>query len=106
MKVQQSRRFMIARLVLVFVFLAGTGTPARASTIDRTVPKALSPAVMNRLDLISNIETAGIVVSGVDLPRTAQLLYQRSGESNWRTGHPLVKIDDGRLVGSLFGLSA
>ena len=25
--------------------------------------------------------------------------------TDWRTGHPLVRIDDGRLIGSLFGLS-
>ena len=102
-------RFNLARLALIFGLLGGTITPVHATknaTMHGLIaPEAGSIAVMSRLDLISNIETAGIVVSGVDLPRTAQLLYQRSGEAIWHTGHPLVRIDDGRLVGSLFGLS-
>ncbi len=59
----------------------------------------------SQLNLYPNIETAGVVVSGVDLPKMAQLLYRQSGQTNWRTGHMLMRIDDGRLVGSLFGLS-
>lgn len=43
-------------------------------------------------------------MSGVDLPKTAQLMYRQSGQSAWLTGHALMRIDDGRLVGSLFGL--
>ncbi len=58
-----------------------------------------------QLNLYPNIETAGVVVSGVELPKMAQLMYRQSGETNWRTGHALMRIDDGRLVGSLFGLS-
>lgn len=61
-------------------------------------------AAFSQLDLIPNIETIGVVVSGVGLPKTAELQYRQNGEANWRTGHPLVSIDDGRLVGSLFGL--
>jgi hypothetical protein len=61
--------------------------------------------VGNELDLYANIETIGVVVSGLILPKTAQLMYRQSDEITWRTGHPLVRIDDGRLVGSLFGLS-
>ena len=59
----------------------------------------------SQISLYPNIETAGVVVSGVDLPLKAQLMYRRSGETNWRAGHSLMRIDDGRLVGSLFGLS-
>jgi hypothetical protein len=44
-------------------------------------------------------------VNGNNLSKTAQLLYQREGENTWQTGHPLMRIDDGRLAGSLFGLS-
>lgn len=44
-------------------------------------------------------------MSGVGLPKTAELTYRRSGESEWRKGHYLMRIDDGRLIGSLFGLS-
>lgn len=66
---------------------------------NRTVASSFT-----QLNLYPNIETAGVVVSGVDLPKTAQLQYRQSGEVNWRTGHMLMRIDDGRLVGSLFGL--
>jgi hypothetical protein len=62
-------------------------------------------AAFSKLDLYANIETVGVVVSGANLPKTAQLMVQRDGETVWKAGHPLVKIDDGRLVGSLFGLS-
>lgn len=57
------------------------------------------------ITLTPNIETAGVVVSGFNLPKTAQLLYQRAGEATWRTGHPLTRMDDGRLAGSLFELA-
>lgn len=55
--------------------------------------------------LYPNIETMGVAVSGVNLPQTAQLMVRQSGETDWRAGHPLVRIGDGRLIGSLFGLS-
>jgi hypothetical protein len=64
-----------------------------------------SQATFSSLQLHSNIETIGVVVSGVNLPKTAELKYRQSGETSWRTGHPLIHIDDGRLVGSLFGVS-
>jgi hypothetical protein len=57
------------------------------------------------LRLYPNIETMGVTLKGVNLPRTAELMYRQSGETNWRKGQPLVRIPDGRLVGSLFGLS-
>ncbi len=62
--------------------------------------------VENQLSLIPNIETMGVVLSGTGLPQTADLMYQQSGEATWHPGHPLTRIDDGRLVGSLFELSA
>lgn len=52
-----------------------------------------------------NIETVGVVVSGIDLPETAELFYRQEGQADWQTGHPLMRIEDGRLVGSLFDLS-
>lgn len=55
--------------------------------------------------LYPNIETMGVALTGVNLPPTGQLLYRQSGETDWRAGHPLVRIPDGRLIGSLFGLS-
>lgn len=66
--------------------------------------EALPPVTLGQISFVPNIETAGVVVSGAGLLRTAQLSYRLSGESTWRTGHPLMRIDDGRLVGSLFNL--
>ncbi|MGE5374125.1 MAG: hypothetical protein ACM3XO_03640, partial [Bacteroidota bacterium] len=57
------------------------------------------------INFVTNIETIGIAVSGAGLPSTAGLSYRQSGEAVWRTGQPLVRIDDGRLIGSLFNLS-
>ncbi|MBK8780336.1 MAG: right-handed parallel beta-helix repeat-containing protein [Anaerolineales bacterium] len=82
--------------VLIAVVVSSAFTPE-----NRAIASSFT-----QLNFYPNIETAGVVVSGVDLPKTAQLLYRQSGEVNWRTGHALMRIDDGRLVGSLFGLSA
>lgn len=65
-----------------------------------------SASAFAKLDLYPNIETIGVVVSGANLPKTATLTYRQSNEANWRTGYPLMRIADGRLVGSLFTLSA
>lgn len=66
---------------------------------------ANSAKAFSQISFVANIETAGVVVSGVSLPATAQLYFRRSGDLEWRTAHHLVRIDDGRLVGSLFNLS-
>lgn len=66
---------------------------------------AIPAGTFSRIEFVPNIETAGVVVSGTNLPKTAQLMYRPSGETNWRMGHYLMRIDDGRLVGSLFGLA-
>jgi hypothetical protein len=58
-----------------------------------------------QLSFVPNIETAGVYVSGIDLPEKAELLYRSNEDAVWKKGHPLVRIDDGRLVGSLFELS-
>jgi hypothetical protein len=55
-------------------------------------------AVESPLRLYPNIETMGVAVSGVNLPQTAQLMYRQSDETDWRAGHPLVRIPDGRLI--------
>ncbi len=60
---------------------------------------------MTRLELFANIETIGVVVSGVNLPKQAEMQYRRTGDSTWNPAHPLLRIDDGRLIGSLFSLS-
>lgn len=69
-----------------------------------TRAKRTGIADSSQLKFYPNIETIGITVSGDNLPARAQLMYRQSGETSWRPGHPLVRIDDGRLVGSLFGL--
>ena len=61
--------------------------------------------VFTGINFVSNIETIGVAVSGTGLPPTAELSYRQSGESLWHTGHWLMRIDDGRLIGSLFNLS-
>ena len=81
-------------------------SPAYSSTSN--TPELLlenDRATFTRLDLYPNIETIGVVVTGVNLPKKADLMYRQSSQTIWHAGHPLVRIDDGRLVGSLFGLS-
>jgi hypothetical protein len=90
------RRFAAS---LALILLLQTPLPAAADA-DGTLYAAFT-----QMDLIPNIETAGVVVSGSSLPSKAELFYRRAGEADWRVGHPLMRIDDGRLVGSLFGLS-
>jgi len=91
----------LSRLVLVGSFvllpLGGIKPVIKSPTSSNTS--------MTDIALYPNIETVGVVVNGVSLPATAQLMYQQAGETTWRNGHPLRRIDDGRLVGSLFGLS-
>ena len=90
--------FLIA---IALVFLASTGTFVTAAPASALT----SESAFTQLDLYPNIETIGVVVNGADLPKKADLQYRQSGEVNWHSGHPLLRIDDGRLVGSLFGLA-
>ncbi|RPI96558.1 MAG: hypothetical protein EHM40_01195 [Chloroflexi bacterium] len=87
-------------LIVVTVIMAAIAT---GFFIGRVENQAVM--VGNQLNLYANIETVGVVADGTNLPQTAELMYRQSGETTWRPGHPLVRIDDGRLVGSLFGLS-
>lgn len=57
------------------------------------------------ISLLANIETVGVVASGANLPPSAELFYRQTGTIDWKRGHPLKRIDDGRLAGSVFGLS-
>jgi hypothetical protein len=84
---------LIFILVLTLVFAT---LPVRA--------KSSAAAVFNSIQFVANIETIGVAVSGTGLPATAELFYRQSGETEWRNGHPLVRIKDGRLIGSLFNL--
>jgi len=65
-----------------------------------------SNTTFSKLEFYPNIETVGVVVSGTNLPATAELAYRPSAAPGWKSGHPLMRIADGRLVGSLFELSA
>ena len=68
-------------------------------------PSLTGLATFTKLDMYANIETIGVVVSGSNLPKTAELMVRQEGETDWHSGHPLMRIDNGRLAGSLFGLS-
>jgi hypothetical protein len=92
----------ISIALLVFVLLLSTSRPAAAGSTSFT---DYSNAPFTTINFVSNIETIGVAVSGTGLPSTAQLSYRRSGEALWHSGHGLVRIDDGRLMGSLFNLS-
>ncbi len=88
-------------------------TPTPGSTHNEPTPVPITELTISpasgifesaQLNFVPNIETAGIYVSGIDLPETAELLYRSDRDANWRTGHRMVQIDDGRLAGSLFDL--
>ncbi|HEX5838481.1 MAG TPA: S-layer homology domain-containing protein [Anaerolineales bacterium] len=93
---------LITTLVMIAALLPSTSLPAAAKD---SAPGKNSAVSFTRIDFVSNIETIGVAVSGGGLPATAQLSYRKSGEMVWRTGHELMLIDDGRLIGSLFNLS-
>jgi hypothetical protein len=95
-----NKHFIATSLVIVAVLIAIVSSGFSAGRVE-----AQPFHVMNPLALYPNIETMGVAAYELNLPDTAQLLYRQQGETYWRTGHPLIRIDDGRLVGSLFGLS-
>jgi len=66
--------------------------------------KSTAAASFSQLNLYPNIETAGVVVSGTDLPKTANLIYRQTGETNWRTGHPLMRSTTAVWLGVYLGL--
>lgn len=106
-------RILTHRLQIGFLIMflaASVAVPisdvAGKSQFDSNHPYEVFPqAVFAQLSFVANIETVGVVVSGSSLPKKAELTYRRVGELTWRTGHPLMRMDDGRLAGSLFGLS-
>jgi hypothetical protein len=89
-------------LGMIFVLLLSTSLPAAARSDSLLVN---STAVFTSIDFVPNIETIGVIVSGTGLSPTAELFYRQSGEALWHPGHRLMRIDDGRLIGSLFNLS-
>jgi hypothetical protein len=78
--------------------------PSPAPIFEPTLTGPTGAFASAQIEFAANIETAGVYVSGENLPENASLLYRSSGDADWREGHPLIQIDDGRLVGSLFGL--
>lgn len=114
-KVPPARRIdcrKAAALAVILGLMASISAPVSAASpgasgsANPPLPQSgNSLAVFAQMDFVANIETVGVVVSGADLPTTANLSYRKSGDGTWRAGHPLMRIDDGRLVGSLFGLS-
>lgn len=101
---------VVFTLMMIFALLTPATAEARAldSTFGAYPSSALpvaTAATFSQLNLYPNIETIGVAVTGVSLPTTAQLTYRQTGQINWSPGHPLKRIDDGRLIGSLFNLS-
>ncbi|GAB4489515.1 MAG: hypothetical protein OHK0031_13190 [Anaerolineales bacterium] len=88
---------------IIFSLLALMLTLAALPAGGQTPPLSANGA---QLTVIANIETAGLVLGGRPLASSAQVVYRKSGETQWKNAQPLVHIPDGRLVGSLFGLSA
>src|SRR3990172_6990832 len=116
--------FVFANMVLVVSLLPGTGVSAyvtsgnnarisgdlRGTQSNEIYDPSFSipgdkMAAFNQLSLHPNIETVGVVVKGTSLPATAELFYRLNSDIHWRPAHRLMRIDEGRLVGSLFGLS-
>ena len=95
-----SRVLSLFLLVAVLIGALPTITLAAPSGTQKN-----NKVIFTHLDLYPNIETIGVVVSGIDLPEKADLVYRKDNEKVWHTGYPLMRIDDGRLVGSLFELS-
>ena len=96
----------ISMLLAVALFLSAFNLMP-LSPVSNPNPQLLSAgfSTLAKMDLYANIETIGVVVSGTNLPKTAELSYRKDSETDWHSGHPLMRIDTGRLVGSLFGLS-
>jgi len=96
-----------SRSILNFLILAAVLLTASVPAPESPVQNGATPrqAALTQISFVPNIETVGVVVSGVNLSKTAQLYYRRTGDLAWRSGHQLMRIDDGRLIGSLFGLS-
>jgi len=87
--------------LVVLVLLLSTSLPVTAAESNLLGYSG----VFTSINFVPNIETIGVAVSGAGLPSTAGLSYRRTGEIAWQPGHPLMRVDDGRLIGSLFNLS-
>jgi len=97
-------RFVNLRLFLILAAALPLGIFNGVQARDNGAENHTASSSFTEMLLIPNIETAGVVVRGVNLPRVASVVYRQSGASDWHLGHPMMRIDDGRLVGSLFEL--
>ncbi len=88
-------------LVLLLVLVQWIVLPA----VHAKPLRSSRSAAFTAINFVPNIETMGVAVSGTGLPSTAELFYRKSGEIAWQAGHPLMRVPDGRLIGSLFDLS-
>ena len=79
-------------------------SPEHRITIERTCSRA-NPNDLHQ-SLHANIETIGVIVSGQNLPSSAELMYRQADDSEWKRGHPLMNVEEKHLVGSLFDLTA
>lgn len=84
------------------VILASLLANAAFSPVLATIPHI---STFSKITLYANIETIGIVVAGSNLPKTAEIFYRQDNDAEWHPGHPLIRINNNRLIGSLFGLS-
>lgn len=78
--------------------------PSPAPIYEPTLTGPTGAFASAQIEFVANIETAGVYIRGENLPENASILYRSSTDAEWRMGHPMIQLDDGRLVGSLFGL--
>jgi hypothetical protein len=95
-----NNRSVLTPLVAITVIIVAIASGFSAGSVENQTFR-----VGDQLALYPNIETMGVAVNDAAMPNTAQLMYREQGDEDWRSGHPLVRIDDGRLIGSLFGLA-
>jgi len=104
----KQRLLIFVILLMLLVIVSGVSAIVLSGNLSNTsFPNTLSfpgnsLAAISRLQLFANIETIGVVVTDDNLPEAAELWYRKSSNTNWHIGHPLVRIEDGRLVGSVF----
>ena len=96
----KNRRYIFSAWIMMAVLLL----PANGPVAGLNPFPGNQAASFTSISFVANIETIGVAVSGTGLPSSAELFYRKSGETGWHPGHRLVRIDDGRLIGSLFNV--
>ena len=98
MKYNHRNLRLIGTITTVIIVLI-TGLPSNVPVHAQT------QSTFTNLDLYANIETIGIILSGQNLPSSAELMYRQGNDPEWKRGHPLMNIEEKHLVGSLFDLT-